>query len=152
MKPVLLVSACLCGQTVRYDGKACLHPELRALAESGRAIPFCPECAGGLSVPRLPAECRDGRAVRSDGADCTAAFEAGARRALALCREKGLTAAILKENSPSCGVHWVYDGSFSGRKLEGEGVTARLLRAEGVRVFSETEWREALVFVENIGE
>ena len=148
MGPVLLASACLCGQAVRYDGTSCLYPALKELAETGLAVPFCPECEGGLSVPRLPAECWKGRVVRSDGTDCTAAFEEGARRALVLCREKGCVAAVLKENSPSCGVHRVYDGSFSGRKVEGEGITARLLRSGGIRVFSEAEWEEALAFTE----
>ncbi len=143
-KPCLLVSACLCGQAVRYDGRDCLSPPIRRLAEAGVALPFCPECAGGLPVPRPPAECRGDRVVQAGGADCSAAFEEGARRALALCREKGLTAAVFKENSPSCGVHWVYDGSFSGCRVEGMGVTARLLQQAGIRVFSEQEWQAAL--------
>ena len=148
--PCLLVSACLCGQTVRYDGRGCLVPAIRLLVEEGKALPFCPECAGGLPVPRLPAECRSGRVVRSDGEDCTAAFEEGARRALAFCREWGLTAAILKEDSPSCGTHRVYDGSFSGRKTEGMGLTAHLLMQAGIPVFCEQEWEAALRIGEGI--
>ena len=143
-KPLLLVSACLCGQAVRYDGRSCPVPALCRLAEEGLARPFCPECAGGLPTPRLPAECRGSRVFHPNGADCTAALEAGARLALSLCREQGLTAAVLKENSPSCGTHWIYDGSFTGRKTAGMGVAARLLRQAGVQVFSEREWEDAV--------
>lgn len=146
-RPRILVSACLCGQAVRYDGRSCLVPALRRLVQEGAAVPFCPECAGGLPVPRPPAECRGNRVFHADGGECTAAFEEGARRALALCREGGLAAAVLKENSPSCGTHWVYDGSFSGRRQAGMGVAARLLKQEGIPLFSEQEWPEALALI-----
>ncbi len=135
------VSACLCGRCVRYDGGGFDIPALRRLAEEGMALPVCPECLGGLSVPRPPAERQpDGRVLARGGEDVTAAYRAGAEKVLALCREQGIRLAILKENSPSCGVHTVYDGSFSGRKIRGEGETARLLRQNGIAVVSESEW------------
>lgn len=139
--PVCVVSACLCGQCVRYDGRGFDVPALRRLAEEGTALPVCPECLGGLPVPRPPAERQpDGRIIAQDAGDVTAAYRAGAEKVLALCRERGIRLAILKENSPSCGVHAVYDGTFSGRKIPGEGETARLLRQNGVVVVNETEW------------
>lgn len=145
--PKYLISACLCGCPVRYDGGGYTqYPLFRRLVEQGLALAFCPECAGGLPVPRLPAECRGSRVVTRDGDDCTQAYERGARKALALCREVGIRVAILKENSPSCGTTRVYDGRFRGVRIPGEGVTARLLRRHGIRVLSE---EQALTLVQD---
>ncbi len=147
----ILVSACLLGDPVRYDGQArpldsAILDELRA---AGRVVPFCPECAGGLGVPRPAAEIRggdgdavlDGRArvVTEAGADVTAAFVAGARAALALCREHDIRVAMLTESSPSCGSRRVYDGSFTRRALAGAGVTAALLRRQDIAVYNPFE-------------
>ncbi|MFS0825392.1 2-thiouracil desulfurase family protein [Pseudomonas phoenicis] len=150
----VLVSACLLGRPVRYDGRASGYPDLlqRWQAE-GRVVPLCPEVAGGLPTPRPAAEIPGGqggqvldgqaRVLTEAADDLTAAFLAGAERALALAREHGITLAVLKAGSPSCGNRLTYDGSFSGVKVSGEGVTAALLRREGVRVFSELQLEEA---------
>ncbi len=142
---VLLVSACLLGETVRYDGKALPHTEISRLCDQGYVLlPFCPEVAGGLPVPRAAAEiCNDAdassrRCVKNCcGADVTAQFYKGAAAALAQVKEHGITTAILKEGSPSCGSREIYDGSFSGQRIAGEGITTTLLQAHGVRVLSE---------------
>lgn len=103
-------------------------------------MPICPECLGGLPVPRSPCElCPDGRVISREGKDCTRAYLSGAQQVLELCLKNGITCAILKENSPSCGSQFVYDGSFSGRKIPGQGITAALLRQNGIRVLNETE-------------
>ncbi|QVM91177.1 DUF523 domain-containing protein [Pseudomonas entomophila] len=150
----VLVSACLLGQPVRYDGRASGHPGLlqRWQAE-GRVVPLCPEVAGGLPTPRPPAEIPggqggevlDGRVpvVTVAGEDVSEAFLAGARQALALVRRHGIAVAVLKSGSPSCGNRLTYDGSFTGVKVAGEGVTTALLRREGVQVFSELELEQA---------
>ncbi len=152
--PKVLVSACLLGQPVRYDGRASGHPDLlqRWQAE-GRVVPLCPEVVGGLPTPRPPAEIPGGqggevldgaaRVVTVGGEDVSAAFLAGARQALALVRQHGIRVAVLKAGSPSCGNRLTYDGSFSGLKVPGEGVTTALLRREGVLVFSELELEQA---------
>ncbi|MEX5361953.1 DUF523 domain-containing protein [Pseudomonas guariconensis] len=152
--PRVLVSACLLGQPVRYDGRDSGHPDLlqRWQAE-GRVVPLCPEVAGGLPTPRPPAEIPggqgaavlDGQAqvVTVTGLDVSEAFLAGARQALALVREHGIRVAVLKAGSPSCGNRLTYDGTFSGVKVPGEGVTTALLRREGVLVFSELELEDA---------
>lgn len=152
--PKVLVSACLLGQAVRYDGRDSGHPDLlqRWQAE-GRVVPLCPEVAGGLPTPRPPAEIPggqgaavlDGQAqvVTVTGLDISEAFLAGARQALALVREHGIRVAVLKAGSPSCGNRLTYDGTFSGVKVPGEGVTTALLRREGVQVFSELELEDA---------
>ncbi|TYB38790.1 DUF523 domain-containing protein [Actinomadura chibensis] len=147
----ILVSSCLVGRPVRYDGAA--KPVGGELVErwrtEGRLVPFCPEVSGGLSVPRPPAEIvgGDGHAVldgtarvRTDGgADVTAEFLRGARQALDAARRTGARIALLKEGSPSCGSNRVYDGTFTGTSIPGEGVTTALLEREGIRVFSEND-------------
>ncbi|BBR51944.1 MULTISPECIES: DUF523 domain-containing protein [Pseudomonas] len=160
--PRVLVSACLLGQPVRYDGRDSGHPDLlqRWQAE-GRVVPLCPEVAGGLPTPRPPAEIPggqgaavlDGQAqvVTVTGLDVSEAFLAGARQALALVREHGIRVAVLKAGSPSCGNRLTYDGTFSGVKVPGEGVTTALLRREGVLVFSELELEDAQRALEGMG-
>ncbi len=132
-----LISACLCGRRCRYDGGCFDYPALRQLADIGEAIPFCPECAGGLSTPRVPCEIVGERVLAADGTDCTAAYHRGAAAALALCREHGITAAILKESSPSCGANRIYDGTHTGRKISGRGITAALLADNGITIYTE---------------
>lgn len=141
----VLVSACLLGERVRYDGKdkRATHPLLQRWAEAGLIVPLCPEVAGGLGIPRPPAERRGARIVTREGVDVTAAFEKGAQAALALCRQLGVRVAVLKEGSPSCGAHVIGDGSFSKTKIEGQGLTAEVLRRAGVQVFSEAELEAA---------
>jgi uncharacterized protein YbbK (DUF523 family) len=125
-KPRYLISACLCGYHCRYDGGSFDYPALRQLADDGLALPFCPECAGGLPTPRTPCEivC-DANGVRTvisrAGIDCTAEYCLGAEKALALCREHSLVGAILKDGSPSCGVTRIYDGTHTGRCIAGQG-------------------------------
>lgn len=150
----ILVSACLLGQAVRYDGGA--HgpfAELLQWQAQGRVVPLCPEVAGGLSTPRPAAEIIGGQGtqvldglvqVRSiEGADVSAAFVAGALIADRLVQQHGIRIAVLKARSPSCGNRHSYDGSFSGTLVAGEGVTAAALRRLGVQVFNEGELQEA---------
>lgn len=147
MVPRFIVSACLCGQAVRYDGRSQTSPFIQQLTAMGQGVPVCPECLGGLPVPRPPYElCPDGRVLSREGADCTRAFLDGAQKVLDLCLKEGITAAILKENSPSCGSRFVYDGSFSGKRIPGQGVTAALLRKNGIQVYNETEAEKSDIF------
>ena len=138
-KPRYLISACLCGQTCRYDGGCFDIPALRELVDIGLAIPFCPECAGGLSTPRRPCEIVGDRVLTADGTDCTVQYRKGAQLALEECHRNGLTAAILKESSPSCGVSRIYDGSHTGQKIPGQGITATLLAENGIALFTEKQ-------------
>ena len=159
---MILVSACLLGQKVRYDGsdKDQRNALLNELIAQDRVVTICPEVAGGLSVPRLPAEIQNGaghdvlneqaRVVDSAGQDVTAEFVSGAQQALALARQHDIRAAILKARSPSCGNAQIYDGTFSKRLLEGRGVTAALLERHGIKVFNEDEIAAALDYAANI--
>jgi len=146
MKKVL-VSACLLGERVRFDGrtKDSGSSVLQRWLAEGRVVRVCPEVAGGLPVPRPPAEQQaDGRVVTDTGVDVSAEFTRGAAEALRLVREHGIAVAVMKEGSPSCGSGFIYDGTFSKTRIVGgEGETVRLLRANGVRVFSELQWEEA---------
>ncbi|MDU4059027.1 MAG: DUF523 domain-containing protein [Pseudomonas oryzihabitans] len=146
----ILVSRCLLGHRVRYDGGAHGPFDLLGVWQSeGRIVPLCPEVAGGLPTPRPPAEIPggqggavlDGRVavVTVGGEDVTTAFVAGAEAALELIARYGIRLAVLKARSPSCGNLENYDGSFSGTRVAGEGVTAAALKRAGVAVFNETE-------------
>jgi uncharacterized protein YbbK (DUF523 family) len=159
----ILVSACLLGAKVRYHGgdAACDHPVLRRWAREGRLVTVCPEQDGGLPTPRPPAEivgAGGGGAVvaraavvrTAAGVDVTEAYRRGAERALAVAREQGIRVAILKEGSPSCGSSTIYDGAFSGTRVAGAGVTAALLRANGIRVFNEQELDAADACIRNL--
>jgi len=152
----ILVSACLMGRAVRFDGRAkpTDHEIFLRWRDEGRLIPFCPEVVGGLPVPRPPAEIEGGRGARAvlegrarirttEGRDVTAFFLAGARAALRAAREQGVRLAVLKENSPSCGVHRVFDGSFTGTRTPGPGLTTLLLQDHGIDVFTEDELPQA---------
>ena len=152
----VVVSACLLGAPVRYNGtdKKTQHPILQRWIDEGRVVPVCPEVLGGLGTPRAPAEIvyvHGLRRVRANtGRDVTAEFEAGAAAALEQAERHGARIAILKEDSPSCGSSYVYDGTFTGTRVDGSGVTAALLRARGIRVFSESELDAAAEYVGSI--
>lgn len=153
---VILVSACLLGHPVRYDGRGAEpeSPVLRRWAAEGRVVAMCPEVAGGLPIPRPPAEISragggslvlDGSAtvIDSDGRDVTTSFVRGADRVLAVSGARGVRIAVLKDGSPSCGTTYTYDGSFVGRRVPMPGVTAARLREAGIRIFSEAQLEEA---------
>jgi uncharacterized protein YbbK (DUF523 family) len=146
---LLLVSACLVGIPCRYDGGSCSHGQLQASAAQGGILPLCPEVVGGLPTPRPSAEIQGGdgwdvlqgqaQVVNIEGKDVTAEFLAGAQEALRVAQRYDIKEAILKAHSPSCGVGQVYDGSFSGRLVEGDGVTAALLKRAGIIVKNDEE-------------
>lgn len=132
----LLISACLMGFACKYSGGSNRLPDtaLAALRRRYRLIPVCPEAAGGLPTPREPSERRGPWVVNRQGQDVTAEFQKGAQTALTLAERYGVRRALLKSNSPSCGSGTVYDGSFTGVLVPGDGVTAELLKARGVHV------------------
>ncbi len=136
---MILVSACLAGMHCRYDGGEKSNETVIRLVKEGKALPVCPEQLGGLTTPRLPGEIINGRVFHSDGRDVTAQFERGARECLALAKLIGAQSAILKANSPSCGFGRVYDGSFSGRVIDGDGIFGALCRENGITVQTEED-------------
>lgn len=146
----LLVSSCFLGNKVRYDGgdNLLINSTLARWQNEQRLVVICPEMAGGLSTPRAPAEIQfvgEKIAVTTiNGQDVTQAFQLGANRALQLCKEQGVRYALLKESSPSCGSSTIYNGKFSREKVAGEGITTKLLRANGIKVFSEKTLTELI--------
>lgn len=131
---MILVSACLAGFPCRYDGKAKHCPQVMELVRAGKAIPVCPEQLGGLGTPRPPCEISGDRVVDASGGDWTDNYRRGAEAVFALARAYGATQAVLQKRSPSCGSGWIYDGTFSKMLVPGEGITARLLRENGIQV------------------
>ena len=136
----LLISACLLGENCKYSGGNNALPKetLAALERRFRLVPVCPERDGGLPTPRIPSERRGERVLNREGEDVTEPFRRGAESALETAQREGCRLALLKERSPSCGSGVIYDGSFSGRIIPGEGVAAELLKQNGLAVFSET--------------
>ena len=135
----ILVSACLLGCPCRYDGASKPNAALLELQKTHTLIPVCPEQMGGLATPRPPAERQAEGVFTEAGADVTAQYRRGAEEALRLYRLYGCDCAVLKEKSPSCGSGQIYDGTFSRRLTEGDGVTAQLLKANGIPVYGESE-------------
>jgi uncharacterized protein YbbK (DUF523 family) len=136
---MIIVSACLAGVACRYDGAAKPCEKVIRLVAEGKAIPLCPEQLGGLTTPRASAEISGNRVIRKDGVDVTDAFTRGAQEALKIARLVGAKTAILKARSPSCGLGKIYDGSFSGRLVDGNGVFAEMCKQNGIKVKTEEE-------------
>ncbi len=157
----ILISACLAGDLVRYDGKSVpLTDELLCKWNwKGLFVKVCPEVSGGLKIPRLPAQIVNGngqdvlegkaKVIDIEGHDVTIAFLKGAEYALSKVKKYKIEIALLKEKSPSCGIHHIYDGHFDSTLISGSGVTAAILKQSGIRVFSENELDQAKAFYIN---
>lgn len=149
---MILVSSCLAGLDVRYDGTDCLYDKIEKLVKEKKAVTICPEVVGGLPIPREPAEIIggtgedviDGKAkvINRLGEDVTDYFLKGAYQTLEKAKEINATLVVLKENSPSCGSSMIYNGQFNGTKKVGNGVTAALLKRNGFQVISEKEFEQ----------
>ncbi len=138
----ILVSSCLLGEKVRYDGngKQLINNELAKWIAQGRVVSFCPEVAGGLPIPRDAAEiARNGKVLTASLEDVTPQFQLGAKKALLTCVEHNIKFALLKEGSPSCGRNFIYNGLHQNIKIKGMGLTAQLLEQNGIQVFSEEQ-------------
>ncbi|MEK3683270.1 DUF523 domain-containing protein [Paenibacillus sp. FSL R10-2736] len=146
---MIIVSSCLAGMKVRYNGTDCLNPGIQHLLDNQQAVAICPELMGGFSTPREPAEIIGGngrdvlegqaRVIDRTDNDVTAMYIKGAYAALEQVRSLSATLVVLKENSPSCGSSMIYNGEFAGVKVPGEGVTSALLRMHGIEVISEEQ-------------
>lgn len=144
---MILVSSCLAGLDVRYNGTNCLNDKIRKLVEENKAITICPELLGGFSTPREPAEIIGGngedvldgnaKVVEKSGKDVTQLYIKGAYSTLKQAIKLNATLVVLKENSPSCGSLTIYNGEFTGQKIMGMGVTTTLLKRNGIKVISE---------------
>ena len=134
---MLVISACLCGVNCKYSGKNNLNEKALKLLKEGKAVLICPEQLGGLKTPRLPSEINKDKVINKEGEDVTQNFVRGAKEALKIAKAVGATCAILKDGSPSCGVNYIYDGTFKGEKIEGMGITAKMFSENGIIIKSE---------------
>lgn len=160
----VLVSSCLLGLPVRYNAADAPSDKtiLSQWQDEGRLVHFCPEIAADFPIPRPPAETVGGdgkmvllgqaKVIEDTGADVTDQFLEGARKALEFAERSGAKIAILTDGSPSCGSTFVYDGTFTGGQIPGKGVTAELLEQNGIRVFSENQIEDALLFLKSLEE
>lgn len=143
-----LISACLCGVNCKYNGGNNYSKYCDDLFKSGKAILICPEQLGGLPTPRVPSELRNsakeilngnGEILTKDGRDVTEEFVKGAKEVEEIAKKLNIEGAILKDGSPSCGVNYIYDGTFKGNKIKGRGITAEILVQNGISVISEND-------------
>lgn len=149
----ILVSACLLGENVRYDGqhKLLRHPQLEQWRHQGRLVPFCPEVAGGLPVPRRAAEIRQRFPILvtdRDGEDLTPAYLRGAELALEVARRENCCCALLQSRSPSCGRDQIYDGQFRQVLIPGSGLAASELMRHGIALFDESQLEQLIAFMQ----
>lgn len=144
----IAVSACLLGDNCKYNGGNNRNESVLALADNHTLIPICPECFAGLPIPRVPSEIKDGRVYSKDGRDITEEFCDGAQKALYVAEEKNCQLAILKERSPSCGFGKIYDGSFSGKIIDGNGITAQLFYEHGIQIYGESRINKLIEDIE----
>ncbi|MDR1698055.1 MAG: DUF523 domain-containing protein [Erysipelotrichaceae bacterium] len=140
----ILISACLVGDKTRYDGRGAYHPITAKLLTKYDLVPFCPEVEGGLRIPRPKAERVDNKVITIAGKDVTHHFEKGADKVINIIKYLGIKKAILKENSPSCGVHQIYDGSFSETLVSKPGILTEVLIKSGVTVYTPDEFLKLL--------
>lgn len=138
----ILVSACLTGLDCKYNGKNNLNKKVEHLLDKYTVIPVCPEQLGGLCTPRPPAEIKGNKVINKNGEDVTAEFKRGAEKTLEIAKKYNCSLAIFKSNSPSCGCGTVYDGTFSGTLVLGDGICTKLLKENGIRVMTEIDLPE----------
>lgn len=136
---MIIVSACLAGINCRWDGEARPNPKIIEMIKDGKAIPVCPEQLGGLPTPRTPSEQKGDKVFAKDGNDVTVQFRKGAEEILKIAKMINCNQAIFKSKSPSCGCGKIYDGSFFGKLIDGDGVTAKLLKENNIKVITEEE-------------
>ena len=135
----ILVSACLLGRNCKYNGGNNLSPQVAAFLEGKEIVPVCPEVMAGLGIPRTPIEIVEGELKNRFGKSVDAPLREAVEQVMKLVRSQEITVAVLKARSPTCGVHQVYDGTFSGKLVEGSGVLAQALLEAGCRVLDEED-------------
>ena len=151
MKQKLLVSSCLLGKKVKYNGKdnKLFSDLLNQLSLKYNIVSFCPEVEGGLPIPRVPCEVitfNPLKVINKDGDDKTKEFLLGANKTLELCKKENITIALLKANSPSCSSEYIYDGTFTSSKIKEDGVTVSLLRQHNIKIYDEIQIKDLLGF------
>lgn len=140
----IAVSACLLGEACKYNGGSNLNENLSERLAGEEILPVCPEIMACAGIPRKCVELRDGRAVNSDGEDVDDLYRAGAQKALDRLLAFGAECAVLKSRSPTCGVHEIYDGTFTGKRIPASGIFAKMVQDAGIRTIDSEKWEEEL--------
>ena len=140
----IMVSACLLGYNVKYDGKSNINNDLINDLSNYEIISICPEVMGGLTIPRIPAEINNDKVINKNNVDVTNKFLLGASKTLEIAKKNNIKIAILKDGSPSCGSSYIYDGTFTHNKVDGNGITSKLLKENGIIVLNENNYQEYL--------
>jgi len=136
MKEKILVSACLMGINCKYNGGNNFDPKVAEFLKDYETVLICPEVMGGLPTPRVPSEIKDGKVINKEGKDVTSFFEHGAEETLFLAKKYNIKKALLKAKSPSCGCGKIYDGTFTDKLIKGDGITAKLLKENGIEIIT----------------
>ena len=137
-----VVSACLLGDNCKYNGGNNYNEKVCKFLNDKKYIKVCPECLGGLSIPRLSSEIIGDKVINSSNIDVTLNYKKGAEETLKICQNENINCAIMKSRSPSCGCGKIYDGTFSKKLVDGDGITVRLLKEHGIKVLSEEDINE----------
>jgi len=140
----LLISSCLIGNNTKYNGKNNYIKEIEQLKLKYELIPICPEVLGGLSIPRDPSEINNDKVISINGKDVTKEFNIGANKALNIALLNNIKYALLKDGSPSCGNTYIYDGTFKNNKIDGIGITTKLLKSHNIKIYNENNINELL--------
>ena len=140
----LLISSCLIGNNTKYNGKNNYIKEIEQLKLKYELIPICPEVLGGLSIPRDPSEINNDKVISINGKDVTKEFNIGANKALNIALLNNIKYALLKDGSPSCGNTYIYDGTFKNNKINGIGITTKLLKSHNIKIYNENNLNELL--------
>ena len=138
----IMVSACLLGDNVKYNGGNNKNDELIKFLSNYEVIKVCPEVMGGLTIPRSPSEIRKKKVINKENVDVTYEYQKGAKKTLEIAKKNNIKVAILKKNSPSCGSNTIYDGTFSHTLIKGDGITSKLLKENGITVLDEENYQE----------
>ena len=140
----ILISSCLIGNNTKYNGKNNYIKEIEQLKLKYELIPICPEVLGGLSIPRDPSEINNDKVISINGKDVTKEFNIGANKALNIALLNNIKYALLKDGSPSCGNTYIYDGTFKNNKIDGIGITTKLLKSHNIKIYNENNINELL--------
>lgn len=135
----IMVSACLLGRNCKYSGGNNRNEAVIRYLQDKEYIPVCPEVEAGMPVPRPPVEIRDGRVVSIEGKDLDAVYRKGVSKVMEILEKEDIGLAILKAKSPTCGVHEIYDGTFTGKKIPGQGILAQALQKAGIPIVDEKD-------------
>lgn len=146
----ILVSACLLGENCKWNGRNNSREHIIKLKEKYNLVPFCAEVLGGLPTPRIPSEIRGNKVINQIELEVTKYFKRGAERTLEIAKNNHCKYAILKDHSPSCGVNKVYDGTFSRQLIDGQGMTAKLLKKNNIKIFADDEVDKLLELLEGV--